>query len=61
MVKMVNWYLVWSFVMLGIFPPAGIVMIVLYLYNDAKTNFFGKKALEAEKSQYDMTSLESWK
>ena len=46
---MVNWYLVWSFIMLAIFLPAGIIMIVLYLYNDAKINFFGRQKLEAEK------------
>ena len=59
-VKMVNWYLVASFAMLALFPPAGIVMIVLYLYNDAKVNFFGKQKLEAEKNQYDTTTLEKW-
>lgn len=57
---MVNWYLIFSFIMLGVFLPAGIIMIVLYLYNDAKNNFFGKKNLEVEKAQYDMTSLEKW-
>ena len=59
-VKMVNWYLVWSFIMLAIFLPAGIIMIVLYLYNDAKINFFGRQKLEAEKNVYDTSTLEKW-
>jgi predicted metal-binding membrane protein len=59
-VDMVNWYLVWSFIMLGVFLPAGIIMIVLYLYNDAKINFFGKQKLESEKNQYDTSTLEKW-
>jgi len=57
---MVNWYLVWSFIMLAIFLPAGIIMIVLYLYNDAKINFFGRQKLEAEKNVYDTSTLEKW-
>jgi len=55
-----NWYLIFSFIMLGLFLPAGIVMIALYLYNDAKRNFFGKQNLEAEKAQYDTSTLEKW-
>ena len=42
-VKMVNWYLVWSFIMLAVFLPAGIIMIVLYLYSDAKKEIFNVK------------------
>ena len=57
---MVNWYLIFSFIMLGLFLPAGIIMIVLYLYNDAKINFFGKKNLEVEKQSYDTNALEKW-
>jgi hypothetical protein len=57
---MVNWYLIFSFIMLGVFLPAGIVMIALYLYNDAKINFFGKKNLEIEKNQYNNSTLEKW-
>ena len=60
MIKMVNWYLIFSFIMLGLFLPAGIIMIVLYLYNDAKINFFGKKNLEIEKNQYSNNTLEKW-
>ena len=55
-----NRYLFFSFLMLAIFPPAGICMIILYLYNDAKENFFGKQKLEAEKNQYDSSTLEKW-
>jgi|TARA_B100000809_G_C14609738_1_gene340649 hypothetical protein len=57
---MVNWYLIFSFIMLGLFLPAGIIMIVLYLYNDAKVNFFGKKNLEVEKQSYNTNALEKW-
>jgi len=57
---MVNWYLIFSFIMLGLFLPAGIIMIVLYLYNDAKVNFFGKKNLEVEKQSYNTNTLEKW-
>ena len=59
-IDMVNWYLIFSFIMLGVFLPAGIIMILLYVYNDAKVNFFGKQKLEAEKNQYDTTTLEKW-
>jgi len=55
-----NRYLLFSFIMLAVFPPAGIAMIILYLYNDAKENFFGKQKLEAEKNQYDSSTLEKW-
>tara|TARA_Y100001951_G_scaffold99366_1_gene101288 strand:- start:545 stop:721 length:177 start_codon:yes stop_codon:yes gene_type:complete len=57
---MVNWYLVWSFIMLAVFLPAGIVMIVLYLYSDVKENFIGKQKLEAEKGSYNPESLHKW-
>jgi len=46
--------------MLGLFLPAGIVMIALYLYNDAKKNFFGKQNLESEKAHYNTNTLEKW-
>ena len=59
-IDMVNWYLIFSFIMLGVFLPAGIKMILLYVYNDAKVNFFGKQKLEAEKNQYDTSTLEKW-
>ena len=59
-IDMVNWYLIFSFIMLGVFLPAGIIMILLYVYNDAKVNFFGKKNLEAEKHSYNTTTLEKW-
>ena len=55
-VKMVNWYLVWSFIMLAVFLPAGIIMIVLYLYSDAKKEIFNAK----EKKAYDSSKLEDW-
>ena len=55
-VKMVNWYLVWSFIMLAVFLPAGIIMIVLYLYSDAKKEIFNVK----EKKAYDSSKLEDW-
>jgi len=51
----VNRYLFFSFIMLALFPPAGICMIILYLYNDAKKEIFNVK----EKNAYDMTTLES--
>ena len=57
---MVNWYLIFSFIMLGLFLPAGIIMILLYVYNDAKVNFFGKKNLEVEKQSYNTNALEKW-
>ena len=55
-----NWYLLFSFIMLGVFLPAGIIMILLYVCNDAKINFFGKQKLEAEKNVYDASTLEKW-
>ena len=55
-VKMVNWYLVWSFIMLAVFLPAGIIMIVLYLYSDAKKEILNVK----EKQAYDASKLEDW-
>ena len=55
-----NWYLIWSFIMLAVFLPAGIIMIVLYLYSDAKENFFGKQKLEAEKGSYSPETLHKW-
>ena len=55
-VKMVNWYLVWSFIMLAVFLPAGIIMIVLYLYSDAKKEILNVK----EKNAYDASKLEDW-
>jgi len=53
---MVNWYLVWSFIMLAVFLPAGIIMIVLYLYSDAKKEILNVK----EKQAYDASKLEDW-
>ena len=55
-----NRYLWFVFIMLAIFPPAGIAMLVLYLYNDAKENFFGKQKLEAEKGSYSPETLHKW-
>ena len=55
-VKMVNWYLVWSFIMLAVFLPAGIIMIILYIYSDAKKEIFNVK----EKKAYDSSKLEDW-
>ena len=46
--------------MLAVFLPAGIIMNVLYLYSDAKENFFGKQKLEAEKGSYSPETLHKW-
>jgi len=54
-VKM-NRYLLVAFIMLAVFPPAGICMIILYLYNDAKKEIFNVR----EKKAYDASKLEDW-
>ena len=46
--------------MLAIFPPAGIAMLILYLYSDAKESFFSKKKLEEEKGSYSQDNMEKW-
>ena len=54
-VKM-NRYLLIAFIMLAVFLPAGIIMIVLYLYSDAKKEILNVK----EKNAYDASKLEDW-
>ena len=51
-----NRYLLIAFIMLAVFPPAGICMIILYLYNDAKKEIFNVR----EKNAYDASKLEDW-
>ena len=51
-----NKYLWITFLFIAICPPAGIAMLILYLYNDAKKEFFNVK----EKKAYDSSKLEDW-